>query len=48
MASPLLTVCVQQYLIPWARIGVPVPESQNRAIGEQLWNYLEEQVKDLQ
>ncbi|KAI0072729.1 hypothetical protein K474DRAFT_1711328 [Panus rudis PR-1116 ss-1] len=35
-----------KYLIPWARIGTPVPESQRPEVGEQLWNWLEEHTKE--
>ncbi|KAI0072736.1 NAD-binding protein [Panus rudis PR-1116 ss-1] len=35
-----------KYLIPWARIGTPSPESQKPVVGEQLWNWLEEHTKN--
>ncbi|KAJ7696610.1 hypothetical protein B0H17DRAFT_1053884 [Mycena rosella] len=34
-----------QYLIPWARVGTPHPNSQDPKLGSELWNWLEEQVK---
>lgn len=36
-----------KYLIPWARIGNPRPDTQDHEIGKKLWEYLEEQVKDV-
>ncbi|KAG6374228.1 hypothetical protein JVT61DRAFT_4887 [Boletus reticuloceps] len=36
-----------KYLIPWARIGYPRPDTQDPEIGKKLWEYLEEQVKDV-
>ncbi|PFH47750.1 hypothetical protein AMATHDRAFT_6454 [Amanita thiersii Skay4041] len=36
-----------KYLIPWARIGTATPVSQNPKAGTDLWNWLEEQVKDI-
>ncbi len=36
-----------KYLIPWARIGEPHPGTQDSKLGEALWTWLEEQVKDL-
>jgi len=35
-----------QFLIPWARVGKCRAEVYDPAIGEELWNYLLEQVKD--
>ncbi|KAJ7155343.1 hypothetical protein C8R43DRAFT_1087472 [Mycena crocata] len=34
-----------KYLIPWARIGKPHPDSQDPKLGSQLWDWMEEQVK---
>ncbi|CCM06317.1 uncharacterized protein FIBRA_08569 [Fibroporia radiculosa] len=35
-----------EFFIPWARFGVPRTEAYDDEIGERLWNWLEEQVKD--
>ncbi|KAH8099800.1 NAD-binding protein [Cristinia sonorae] len=35
-----------KYLIPWARIGKPVPSSQDPEVGRRLWDWLEEQTRD--
>jgi len=36
-----------KYLIPWARIG-PIPKgADDPAVGQKLWDWLEEQVKDV-
>ncbi|KAJ7186818.1 NAD-P-binding protein [Mycena filopes] len=34
-----------KYLIPWARLGKPRRDTQDPAIGEQLWTWLNEQVE---
>jgi len=36
-----------QYLVPWARVGPTRKEAQDPKIGEALWEWLEEQVKDI-
>ncbi|KAG8217211.1 hypothetical protein J3R82DRAFT_5295 [Butyriboletus roseoflavus] len=36
-----------KYLIPWARIGTPRANTQDPEVGKKLWQYLEEQVKDV-
>ena len=36
-----------QYFVPWARISTPRKETQDPKVGEELWNWLEEQVKDV-
>ncbi|KAH8101910.1 NAD-binding protein [Cristinia sonorae] len=36
-----------QYLIPWARKGTALPESQDPKLGEQLWKWLEEHVDSI-
>ncbi|KAH8115056.1 NAD-binding protein [Phellopilus nigrolimitatus] len=36
-----------KYLIPWARLGEPRADTQDPKTGEQLWDWLEEQVKDI-
>jgi len=33
------------YLIPWARIGEPRPDTQDPEMGKALWTWLEEQVE---
>ncbi|KAF9233605.1 hypothetical protein BU15DRAFT_53650 [Melanogaster broomeanus] len=33
-----------KYLIPWARIGEPRPDTQDPQLGKELWTWLEEQV----
>ena len=38
---------VSKYLIPWARVGKPLQETRDPELGERLWNWLEEQVKDV-
>ncbi|KAK6992167.1 hypothetical protein R3P38DRAFT_3088844 [Favolaschia claudopus] len=34
-----------KYLIPWARVGKPHPDTQDPKIGSELLSWLEEQVK---
>ncbi|KAK0201385.1 hypothetical protein DFS33DRAFT_1375046 [Desarmillaria ectypa] len=34
------------YFVPWARLWKPIPASQDVETGKQLWDWLEEQVKD--
>lgn len=36
-----------QYLMPWARVGVPYGPTNDPALGRDLWAWLEEQVKDI-
>ncbi|KAG2064920.1 NAD(P)-binding protein [Suillus decipiens] len=36
-----------KHLVPWARIGIAHPEGQDPQQASELWNWLEEQVKDL-
>lgn len=36
-----------QYLVPWARIGTPLQETQDPKLGKQLWEWLDAQVKDV-
>jgi NAD(P)-dependent dehydrogenase (short-subunit alcohol dehydrogenase family) len=36
-----------KYLVPWARIGNTHPDGQDPHQASELWNWLEEQVKDL-
>lgn len=36
-----------QYLIPWAKLGKARKDTDDEAIGKKLWEYLEEQVKDV-
>ncbi|OAX37150.1 NAD(P)-binding protein [Rhizopogon vinicolor AM-OR11-026] len=36
-----------KYLIPWARVGNPRADTQDPEQGIELWNWLEEQVKDV-
>ncbi|KAJ7211584.1 hypothetical protein GGX14DRAFT_362459, partial [Mycena pura] len=35
-----------KYLIPWARIGSPHPDTLNPETGAKLWQWLEDQVRD--
>lgn len=35
-----------KFLIPWARVGKPRPESDDIRLGNDLWTWLEEQVED--
>ncbi|EPQ56834.1 NAD P-binding protein [Gloeophyllum trabeum ATCC 11539] len=36
-----------KYLIPWARIGLPDKKTSDEAQGAKLWEWCEEQVKDI-
>lgn len=36
-----------EYLVPWARVGPVQEDSRNSEVGEQLWKWLEDQVKDV-
>ncbi|KAI5116378.1 hypothetical protein M0805_003532 [Coniferiporia weirii] len=36
-----------KYLVPWTRIGKPRKDTQDPEIGIQLWDWLEEQVKNI-
>ncbi|KAG2009556.1 short-chain dehydrogenase [Coprinopsis cinerea AmutBmut pab1-1] len=36
-----------KYLVPWARYGTPNPLALDEKLGEDLWNWLEEQVQDV-
>ncbi|KAI5117265.1 hypothetical protein M0805_000996 [Coniferiporia weirii] len=36
-----------KYLIPWARVGEPRKDTQDPETGVKLWDWLEEQVKDV-
>lgn len=36
-----------QYFIPWARLGKPRADTQDEAIGKELWAWLEEHTKAL-
>ena len=36
-----------KYLIPWARAGPVRKEALDAKLGEKVWNWMEEQVKDL-
>ena len=35
------------YLIPWARISDPMPHAKDPQEAEKLWNWMEEQVKNV-
>ncbi|KAI0058525.1 NAD(P)-binding protein [Artomyces pyxidatus] len=35
-----------KFLIPWARLGEPNPATKDPKVGEKLWAYLEDAVKD--
>jgi len=35
-----------KYLVPWARVGAPLKETQDPELGEKLWDWLEEQVEN--
>ncbi|KZP12311.1 NAD(P)-binding protein [Athelia psychrophila] len=37
-----------KYLVPWARIGSPRPDSQDPEVGGKLWAWLEEQVAEFE
>lgn len=37
-----------EYLVPWARVGPMNPNARDTKLGEKLWNWFEEQVKDIQ
>jgi len=36
-----------KYLVPWARVGVPNPISDDTKLAKDLWIWVEEQVKDI-
>lgn len=36
-----------KYLVPWARVGPPRKYTRDPKLGEALWEWLEEQVKDI-
>jgi retinol dehydrogenase-12 len=36
-----------QYLIPFAKVGTPSAHAQDPQIGQELWTWLEEQIKDI-
>ncbi|KAI0644742.1 NAD-P-binding protein [Trametes meyenii] len=36
-----------EYLIPWARLGTAREETQNVRLGQKLWAWMEEQVRDV-
>ncbi|KAF5371110.1 hypothetical protein D9758_004259 [Tetrapyrgos nigripes] len=36
-----------QYLVPWARVGKPSAATEDQKQSEELWNWLEEQVKGI-
>lgn len=36
-----------KYLVPWARVGPTRPDARDPKVGEALWEWLEEQVKDI-
>jgi NAD(P)-dependent dehydrogenase (short-subunit alcohol dehydrogenase family) len=36
-----------EYLIPWARVGKPHPDTQDPETGKALWTWLEEQVEGI-
>ncbi|KAH7885820.1 hypothetical protein F5I97DRAFT_1158984 [Phlebopus sp. FC_14] len=36
-----------KYLVPWARLGSPRKKTQDPELGKRLWDWLEEQVKDV-
>ncbi|EIW79062.1 NAD(P)-binding protein [Coniophora puteana RWD-64-598 SS2] len=36
-----------KYLVPWARLGQPKKSTQDPKLGEKLWDWLEEQVKNV-
>ncbi|KAF7978162.1 hypothetical protein HWV62_1344 [Athelia sp. TMB] len=37
-----------KYLIPWARVGSARPDSQDPEVGQKLWAWLEEQVREFE
>ena len=36
-----------KYLIPWARLGEPRADTQDLKLGRELWEWCEDQVKDM-
>jgi len=36
-----------KYLIPWARVGEPNPLAKDEKLGAELWEWMEEQVRDI-
>jgi retinol dehydrogenase-12 len=43
----LISHALIQYLIPWAKVGPVRPDSQDPKTGKDLWEWLDEQVKDI-
>ena len=35
------------YLVPWARVSEPLAHAKDPKEAEELWNWFEEQVKDV-
>lgn len=35
------------YLIPWARVGPMNKNARDPEVGQQLWKWFEEQIKDI-
>ena len=46
-AAWLTRARTHQYLIPWARIGKARKETADRETGRKLWEWLENEVKDI-
>ena len=36
---------LEQFMIPWARLGKCRPECYDDEVGERLWKWLEDEVK---
>ena len=36
-----------QYLVPWARVGIPTTSAQDPKLAEELWTWMEEQVQNV-
>lgn len=45
--SQIWMLTTPQYLVPWARLGEPLKETQDEKAGAQLWDWLEAQVKNV-
>lgn len=43
----MMLMVLLQFLIPWARLGRCREEAYDEELGKKLWNWLEEQVKDV-
>lgn len=47
LSSCILNLCLDQYLIPWARVGEAKKETNDPKIAQELWAWLESQVQNV-